>query len=71
MQSTWGGMIETLKKSYWKEFQRLVMESGIFDALKEQLGGVIARIDEMYKSGELEQWAKKTAESVMEMGNVT
>jgi len=70
MQGTWGGMIETLK-SYWKEFQRLVMESGIFEAIKDQLGGVIARIDEMYKSGELEQWAKKTAESVMEMGNVT
>ena len=42
-------MVESLW-SYWKEFQRLVMESGVMDWLKEKLGWIIGKLDEMYLS---------------------
>lgn len=58
MQNTWAGMVESLK-SYWKEFQRLVMESGVMDWMKEKMSWIIEKLDEMYQSGELKEWANE------------
>lgn len=64
-QGTWGGMVETMK-SYWKEFSRLVMESGPMEWLKERLGEVVSIVDEMYKSGQLQAWAEKSGAAIVE-----
>jgi tape measure domain-containing protein len=66
MQSSWKGMV-TAGISYWKEFQRLVMESGPFEQLKEHLAGVIAQIDRLKESGELVRIARETGATLLEV----
>jgi tape measure domain-containing protein len=57
IQNKWAGLTESLK-SYWKEFQRLVMESGVMKFLEENLAKIIKKLDDMSKSGELKKWAE-------------
>jgi len=64
IQNTWAGLMESLK-SYWKEFQRLVMSFGVMQFLEKSLGRLISKIDELKKSGGLEVWAKRTAAAVL------
>ena len=61
---TWSGMTTTLV-SYWEEFKRQVMDSGPFDALKEYLGEVVDQLEEMKKSGELDEWATNMAKAIV------
>jgi tape measure domain-containing protein len=63
IQSKWAGLWESMK-SYWTEFKRLVMESGVMAFLEEKLGALVARIDEMASSGQLREWAESTAEVI-------
>jgi len=63
IQSKWAGLTESLK-SYWTEFKRLVMESGVMAFLEEKLGALVARIDSMAASGQLREWAESTAEVI-------
>jgi len=66
IQKKWVGLTETLR-SYWKEFQRLVMESGVMAFLEEKLAGIVAKLDTMVKSGELKEWAEKTGKVITDM----
>jgi|GEM_PF-3073837 tape measure domain-containing protein len=56
IQSTWKGLTESLK-GYWTEFARLMMDSGVMSWIEEKLGAIVAKFDEMYNSGELQEWA--------------
>ncbi|ACL05234.1 phage tape measure protein [Desulfatibacillum aliphaticivorans] len=59
LQYSWMGIMEGLK-AYWKEFERLVMNSGAFLVLKETLGRIRDFIGEMHTDGRLAEWAAKT-----------
>ena len=63
MESSWTGIMEGLK-AYWKEFERLVMDSGAFQVLKTTLGNIRDYIGEMYNDGRLAQWAAKTGSAI-------
>lgn len=56
IQSKWSGLMESLN-GYWTEFKRLVMESGVMEWLETKVGGIMSKLDEMYNSGALQQWA--------------
>lgn len=56
-QSAWSGMVETIK-SYYTEFQKMVMESGVFDYLKEKLSGMVDWLDQAKWSGQMEEFAQ-------------
>lgn len=63
IQNTWSGLVESLK-SYWKEFQRLLMENGVMDYLEEKLASIVAWIDEMAANGQLQEWAADIADKI-------
>ena len=65
IQMKWAGLTESLK-SYWTEFRRMVMGSGVMEFLEKSLARVISKLDEMYKSGEMDKWAKKVAIGTLE-----
>jgi len=60
IQNTWVGLVESLK-SYWKEFQRLVMRSGVMKALETGLSNIISKLDELKRTGKLDKWAQEVA----------
>lgn len=64
-QKTWQGMTESLR-SYWKEFQRLVAESGPFQVLKARLHDLVTYFDRAMKTGDFQRWAETTAKAVLE-----
>jgi len=64
MQSTWAGLMETLR-SYWVEFQRAVMESGIFKVLRERVKALVDFIDEARKTGKWAQWVDTVSTSIL------
>jgi len=51
------GIISNLK-DMWTNFLLLVAEAGIFDMVKKDLEGLLSRVNEMAKSGELKKWAE-------------
>lgn len=57
---TWSGMMSNLADQ-WTRFKLLVMKSGVFDWLKDKLGGFLQKIDEMAKNGQLKKWAEELA----------
>lgn len=61
IQWKWSGMIETMK-SYWTEFQRLVMDAGAMEYLEGRLKGLIKKIDRLSDSGQLKQWAQTVSD---------
>ncbi|RLC21879.1 MAG: hypothetical protein DRH56_09165, partial [Deltaproteobacteria bacterium] len=65
IQSTWKGLTESLK-SYWTEFVRLVMDSGVMQWLEEQLGKITGKLQEWYSSGKLREWAQATGKKLVE-----
>jgi hypothetical protein len=66
IQKTWSGMTESLK-SYWTEFERLVMKSGVMKSLETFLAGVVDRVDKLHSEGKLQEWAKKTADEILDL----
>lgn len=52
------GMISNLK-DMWTSFLLLVAEAGIFDVVKKDLEGLLSRVNELAKSGELKRWAEE------------
>jgi phage tail tape-measure protein len=50
-------MVESVK-SYWTEVQRLIMESGLFDFMKEKLSGLVDWLDRAKWSGQMQDFAK-------------
>lgn len=68
IQDKWAGLTEALK-SYWVEFQRLVMESGVMEFLEDNLRSLRDWVDELNRSGTLREWAKSVSDWVVELGN--
>ena len=66
IQSKWAGLTESMK-SYWTEFQRMVMESGVMQWLEENLAAIVAWVDELYSSGKMQEWALDVADVVIEL----
>lgn len=64
---TWTGMVAQLG-SRWTGFVDKVMQAGVFDSLKSELSGLLAKVDEMAKSGELDELAKNVAEGIKDLG---
>lgn len=65
MQNIWAGMTETLK-SYWKEFQRLVMESGVMEWLENKLKLIIVWVDKMRAEGKFQKYAEEVGGKIVE-----
>lgn len=61
MQTTWSGMITTLR-SFWTEFQRMVMESGLFDKLKEKVGIIKDWVEDAFRTGKMLKWANAVSD---------
>ncbi|MDE0109575.1 MAG: tape measure protein [Bryobacterales bacterium] len=69
MEGKFGGGMEAKMKLFdglvsnladkWTEFQNLVMEAGPFEMVKDRLSGVLARINAMAASGELDELAER------------
>jgi tape measure domain-containing protein len=58
MSKSWSGMVQGLL-TRWQLFTDKVMNSGPFDVLKKRLAGVLERVDQMAKSGELDKIAER------------
>lgn len=56
--NTWNGMISNMG-DHWTLFKNDVMESGAFDVLKSELGGLLSQLDEMKKTGEYDKLVEK------------
>ena len=64
IQETWSGLTESLR-SYWVEFQRMVMDSGVMRFLEAGLSMLIKKLDEVKASGKLGEWAQAMGKKVM------
>ncbi|ODS22894.1 hypothetical protein AB835_11625 [Candidatus Endobugula sertula] len=60
---TWGGMV-SLVGDQWTRFVNMVMDNGLFDWMKGELGAIIKQLDEMAANGELEAFAKEFAKNL-------
>lgn len=54
---TWDGQLSMLSDA-WTNFGNAIAQAGVFDFLKEKLGGLLATIDRMTASGELQALAQ-------------
>lgn len=59
MMKQWSGLTESIK-SYYKEFQRLVMASGPLQAMKDGLLEIVTIAERLQQSGQLAEYAKQT-----------
>ena len=55
---TWGGMLSNLGDQ-WTRFANMIMGAGVFDWLKDRLSGVLASIDQLAASGQLQALAEQ------------
>ena len=60
---TWNGMMSNLSDQ-WTRFANLVMNAGLFDWLKDRLGGLLDTIDRMAADGSLAAMAKDVGEKL-------
>ena len=60
---TWAGMV-SLISDQWTRFVNLVMDHGLFDWMKGELGIIIKQLDEMAASGELEAYAREFSKNL-------
>ncbi len=60
---TLSGMISNLKDS-WSNFLMMVADAGIFDLVKGKVSGVLARVNELAKSGKLKAWAQQISDQL-------
>ena len=75
MEGKFGGGMEAKMKLFsglasnlgdkWTEFQDLVMDAGPFELLKDRMSGVLARVNAMAASGELEALADRVGQSLV------
>ncbi|MGD9664622.1 MAG: tape measure protein, partial [Novosphingobium sp.] len=67
LSGTWGGMMSNLSDQ-WTRFADMVMKSGPFENLKGRLSSLLAEIDRMAESGELQKladvWGKKITDGL-------
>lgn len=60
LAKTWSGKVSMMRDA-WFLFRNAVWESGLGEAMKSMLEGVIKKIEEFKKRGDFEKWAKDTA----------
>lgn len=61
---TWNGMLSNLGDQ-WTRFQVKVMQNGVLDKLKDKLGGVLDRLNQLADTGELDQLAVEFADRLI------
>jgi len=64
MASTWGGLMSMFSDK-WFQFRNMVMETKVFEVMKQGAKGVLDEIDKLAKSGKLKQWAQDTASAIV------
>lgn len=66
--NTLTGMISNLKDQ-WSKFQMMVADAGVIDLVKSKIGSVLAKVNELARSGELKQWAKQVSDQLEDAFN--
>ena len=61
---TWTGMLTNISDQ-WSQFALMVMEQGLFDWMKDKLGGLLDKINEMAADGSLQAYAKDVGEKLI------
>lgn len=64
MSKTWDGIISNIM-DHWQRFQLMVMNSGVFDYLKERLQLFLDLLNQMAEDGRLQAWADMLAERIL------
>jgi hypothetical protein len=64
LAQSWDGMLSNLADA-WSRFNRMVMEAGVFDWMKERLEELLARVNAMAEDGTLRAWAEQIAASIL------
>ena len=64
----WNNMIANLG-DHWSRFALAVMDAGVFDAMKGQLGRLLDMLDQARDDGTLQFWAERTAEAMLQVGS--
>lgn len=67
LSKTWGGMLSNVGDQ-WTRFANMVMEAGVFDFLKDQLGGALDQLNAWAADGTMKAWAESTAEALLSFG---
>lgn len=60
---TWVGMTSNMS-DHWNKFALMVMNNGLFDWMREKLGGILDKVDQMAADGSLEIVAKQWGENI-------
>jgi tape measure domain-containing protein len=64
MSQTWDGIISNLMDN-WTRFQRMVMDSGLFQFMKDKLQGLLTFLNAAAADGRMQAWAESLAATVM------
>ncbi|MCY1276080.1 hypothetical protein D9M68_329990 [compost metagenome] len=65
---TWNGMVSNMSDQ-WARFTNMAMAAGLFDRMKERLGGVLEQVDRMADNGQLAAWADKVGRGMLKFGD--
>lgn len=66
MSVTWAGMVSNLKDQ-WTRFTNSAMNAGLFDWMKNKLGGFLNQLNTMAANGQLQAWAELTGTKLKEI----
>ena len=64
---TWNGLMSNIGDQ-WTRFSNMVMDAGVFDALKGQLERLLAGLNAAAEDGTLQFWAERTADAMLQVG---
>lgn len=64
MSKTWSGIISNLM-DWWTRFQRMVMDSGLFDYMKGRLQQFLDLLNAMAADGRLQAYAERTGQIII------
>jgi phage tail tape-measure protein len=64
LSQSWDGMMSNLADA-WSRFQQMIMNSGVFDWLRDRLERLLRQIDRLASDGTLQQWADRIAAAVI------
>ncbi len=68
IQKVFSGLKDALI-SHWRDFQRLMMESGVMQAIEAGLGRIVAKLDELRSSGRIAEWADRAGKAIQGLIN--
>ncbi|MCZ8133428.1 MAG: tape measure protein [Rhodobacteraceae bacterium] len=67
LSTTWGGMLSNVGDQ-WTRFANMVMEAGVFDFLKNQLGDALNQLNAWAADGTMKAWAESTGAAILDFG---